>query len=156
MRPRRPITCSSFPLSTSSLDNPNAKERGTVATVRYVEENEADGKVKAIYADIKTVFGIPFVPNLFKVMANHPAYLKTTWARIKTIMGPGRLDRKTKEAVTLAVSATNNCKYCIGAHTGSLRELGFGDAEITELMAVVDDLFNGLNKFLDGLEVEPD
>ncbi len=67
MRPRRPITCSSFPLSTGSLDNPNAKERGTVTTVRYVEENEADGKVKAIYADIKTVFGIPFVPNLFTI-----------------------------------------------------------------------------------------
>jgi AhpD family alkylhydroperoxidase len=70
-------------------------------------------------------------------------------------MGPGKLDRKTKEAIALAVSATNNCEYCINAHTAALRRLGFGDEEITELMAVVD-LFNGFNKLLDGLKVESD
>lgn len=127
-----------------------------MATVTLVEEkSNATGRVKEIYAEIKEVFGTPFVPNLFKAMANHPAYLEATWNRVKVIMGPGKLDRKTKEVIALAVSATNNCEYCIDAHTASLKRLGFGDEELTELMAVVD-LFNGFNKFLDGLKVESD
>ncbi len=126
-----------------------------MATVTYVEEASATDRVKEIYSDIKKTFGTPFVPNLFKAMANHPAYLETTWARFKAIMGPGKLDPKTKQVIALAVSATNNCEYCINAHTAALRGMGFGDPEITELMAVVDQ-FNGFNKFLDGLRVESD
>lgn len=89
-----------------------------MATVTYVEEASATDRVKEIYVDIKKTFGTPFVPNLFKAMANHPAYLETTWARFKTIMGPGKLDPKTKQVIALAVSATNNCEYCINAHNG--------------------------------------
>ena len=70
-------------------------------------------------------------------------------------MGPGKLDRRTKEIIALAVSATNNCTYCIDAHTAQLRKLGLGDAEITEVMAVVD-LFNGFNKRADGMQLESD
>ncbi len=123
--------------------------------VKYVEEADANEQVKAIYRDLKNTFDLPFVPNLFKAMAHHPAYLETTWARVKTIMGPGKLDRKTKEVIALAVSATNGCDYCVNAHSAALKRLGFGDAEFTELMAVVD-LFNGFNKFLEGMQVETD
>ena len=126
-----------------------------MATVRYVEEADASDKTKEIYSEIKKMFGIPFVPNLFKAMANHPGYLETTWARFKAIMGPGKIDPKTKQVIALAVSATNNCEYCINAHTAALKGMGFGDPEITELMAVVD-LFNGFNKFAEGLRIESD
>ncbi|MFQ5745259.1 MAG: carboxymuconolactone decarboxylase family protein [Acidobacteriota bacterium] len=126
-----------------------------MATVKYVEEADATDDIRKVYADIKEWFGLPSVPNLFKIMANHPAYLEATWVRLRVILGPGKLDRKTKEVIALAVSATNNCHYCIDAHTAALRNFGFGDAEITELMAVVD-LFNGFNAFLNGLMVESD
>ena len=36
-----------------------------------------------------------------------------------------------------------------------MRKLGLDDERIVELMAVAD-LFSGLNKLLDGLQVEPD
>lgn len=126
-----------------------------MATVKYVEEAEAPDEIRKIYADIKEWFGLPFVPNLFKAMANHPAYLEISWARVKVIMGPGTLDRKTKEVIAVAVSAANNCEYCVNAHTAALTKMGFGDAEITELMAVVD-LFSGFNNFLNGLRVDTD
>ncbi len=96
-----------------------------MATVTYVEEASATDRVKEIYVDIKKTFGTPFVPNLFKAMANHPAYLETTWARFKTIMGPGKLDPKTKQVIALEVSATNNCEYCINAPIRS-RSGGWG------------------------------
>lgn len=126
-----------------------------MATIKYVQERDASDQVAKVYADIKKVFGLTFVPNLFKAMAHHPDYLEATWTRVKVIMGPGRLDRKTKEIIAVAVSATNGCEYCVNAHTAALRRLGFGDAELTEVMAVVD-LFSGFNRFLDGMLVESD
>lgn len=126
-----------------------------MATVTLVSEEQAKGKVKSIYDEIKRTFGMPFVPNLFKAMANFPEYLEASWNRFKVIMGPGKLDRKTKEFLALAVSSVNNCEYCIHAHTAALKQLGTSNEELVEMMAVVD-FFSGVNKFLDGLRVESD
>ncbi len=35
-----------------------------MASIRMIPEEEAEGKVKAIYEDIKESLGIDFVPNL--------------------------------------------------------------------------------------------
>lgn len=126
-----------------------------MATIRLIEEADATGEVARVYEDIKRAFALSSVPNLFKAMGQHPDYLAATWARIKAVMGPGRLERRTKEIIALAVSATNGCGYCVHAHTAALRRLGMGDPEIAETMAVVD-LFNGLNRFAEGLQIEPD
>ncbi|MDI1231873.1 MAG: carboxymuconolactone decarboxylase family protein [Methylobacter sp.] len=126
-----------------------------MANIKLIDEAEAIEPVVAIYNDIKKTFGMDFVPGLFRAMANNPAYLEASWNRYKVIMGAGKLDRKTKEMIAVAVSATNGCEYCINAHTTVLKKMGLGDAEITELMAVVD-LFSGFNKLLDGLRVESD
>lgn len=125
-----------------------------MATVSSVPEDEATGIVQEVYADIRKTFGRP-VPGLFKVMAHNPAYLKASWERVKVVMGPGLLDRKTKEMIAVAVSATNGCDYCVRSHTAALRSLGVTDQGLVELMAVVD-LFSGFNKMLEGLQVEPD
>ncbi len=123
--------------------------------INVIPETEAPVKVKAIYAEVKKVLGVPFVPNLFKALAVNPELLEATWNQFKTVMGPGELTRREKELVALAVSATNNCKYCILAHTAAAKGMGLSDKGVLELMAVVG-LFNNFNKFLDGLQVEPD
>jgi uncharacterized peroxidase-related enzyme len=123
--------------------------------INVIPETGAPVKVKAIYDEVKKVLGVPFVPNLFKALAVNPELLEATWNQFKTVMGPGELTRREKELVALAVSATNNCKYCILAHTAAAKGLGLSDKGVLELMAVVG-LFNNFNKFLDGLQVEPD
>ena len=126
-----------------------------MATIKLTDEQVANEKVEKIYADFKKQFGTNFIPNMFKSMAHHPAYLEASWNRFKVIMGPGKLDRITKEIIAVAVSATNNCGYCVNAHTAVLKQMGLGDEEITELIAVVD-LFNGFNSLVNGLCVESD
>ncbi len=126
-----------------------------MTTVHIPGDNEVAADVAEIFADIRRTFGMPFVPNLFKVMAHNPAYLKASWQRVKIIMGPGLIERKTKEMIAAAVSAANGCDYCVQAHTAALKAMGSSDGEIVELMSVVD-LFSGFNKFLEGLQVEPD
>jgi len=77
-----------------------------------VPEEEATGKVKDVYGDIKSRLGIDFVPNLYKVMASKPDYLEANWNKVKAVMiEPGKLDRLTKEIIAVAVSAVLGCEY---------------------------------------------
>lgn len=83
-----------------------------MALVPYVTEEEAEGKVRELYEDIKTALGIDFVPNLYRVMGSDPEYLSANWERVKAIMvAEGKLDRLTKEVIAVAVSAANGCRY---------------------------------------------
>ena len=88
-------------------------ERSTdVASVKMIPEEEATGKVKDIYEEIKSQLSIDFVPNLYRVMASKPEYLEANWTKVKTVMvESGRLDRLTKEIIAVAVSAVNGCDY---------------------------------------------
>ncbi len=83
-----------------------------MASIKMVPENEAVGRVKAVYKEIKEQFGIDFVPNLYRVMASNPAYLEANWNKVKAVMfASGRLDRLTKEIIAVAVSAVQGCRY---------------------------------------------
>ena len=83
-----------------------------MASVKLIPEDEATGKVKELYDEIKAGLGTDFVPNLYKVMASNPEYLEANWRRVKAIMFESkRLDRLTKEIIAVAVSAVNACPY---------------------------------------------
>jgi alkylhydroperoxidase/carboxymuconolactone decarboxylase family protein YurZ len=83
-----------------------------MASIRMIPENEAAGRVKAVYQEIMEQFGIDFVPNLYKVMASNPGYLEANWNKVKAVMfASGRLDRLTKEIIAVAVSAVQGCRY---------------------------------------------
>ena len=83
-----------------------------MASVRLIPEEEATGKVKTVYDEIKAQLGIDFVPNLYRAMAPNPDYLEANWHKVKAVMlGTGRLDRMTKEIIAVSVSAVNACGY---------------------------------------------
>lgn len=83
-----------------------------MASIRMIPEDEATGKVKAIYEDIREQLGTDFVPNLYRVMASNPEYLEANWNKVKAVMfAPGKLDRLTKEIIAVAVSAVQGCSY---------------------------------------------
>ena len=99
------------------------------------------------------MLGVGFVPNMYKAMAAKPGFLEAKWNQIKSVMqAPGKLDRLTREIIAVAVSTVSGCEYRISVHTSAARKLGLDDEAIVELMTVVD-LFAGLNKLLDGLQV---
>lgn len=126
-----------------------------MATVRLIPEEEARGRVKEIYEDIKRTKQIDRVPDFWRALATSPDLLEQTWTELKRVMGPGRLDPLTKEMVALAVSITNGCPYCINSHTAAVKRLGMDTESFGEFMAVVG-LFNKTNSLADGLQVEPD
>ena len=72
--------------------------------------------------DIMATRKTDWINNFWKALAHHPATLRRTWASVKEIMAPGALDAVTKEMIYLAVSATNQCGYCIASHTAAARK----------------------------------
>ena len=83
-----------------------------MAAVEMIPEDEATGRVKEVYEEIKSQLGIDFVPNLYRVMAARPEYLEANWNKAKAVMvAPGKLDRLSKEIIAVAVSAVNGCDY---------------------------------------------
>ncbi len=126
-----------------------------MATLGFIEYEDAPPEVRAVYDDIMATRKTDWINNFWKALAHDPATLRRTWESIKQIMAPGTLDPLTKELVYLAVSATNQCPYCIASHTVSARKAGMTNAMFAELMAVVG-MANETNRLSSGYQVEID
>jgi len=126
-----------------------------MATLGFVEYQNASAEVRAVYDDIMATRQTDYINNFWKALAHDPATLKRTWESVKQIMAPGSLDAVTKEMIYLAVSATNQCGYCIASHTAAARKAGMSDAQLAELMAVVG-MANESNRLASGYQVEID
>jgi AhpD family alkylhydroperoxidase len=126
-----------------------------MATLGLIEYDAAGPEVRAVYDDIMATRKTDWINNFWKALAHDPATLKRTWESIKQIMAPGALDRLTKEMIYLAVSASNQCPYCIASHTAAARKAGMSDAMFAELMAVVG-MANETNRLASGYQVEVD
>jgi AhpD family alkylhydroperoxidase len=126
-----------------------------MATLGLIEYQNANPEVRAVYDDIMATRQTDYISNFWKALAHDPATLRRTWEAVKQIMVPGALDALTKEMVYLAVSATNQCGYCIASHTVAARKAGMSDAQFAELMAVVG-MANESNRLASGYQVEID
>ena len=124
-------------------------------TVKLVDENTTNPRVRAVFDDIKATKKIDRIPNIWRALASDPDHLEMCWNRLKAIMRPGKVDLLTKEIVALAVSVTNSCRYCINSHTAAAQKLGLDDEQLGEVLAVVG-LFNQMNKLADAYQIEPD
>jgi AhpD family alkylhydroperoxidase len=126
-----------------------------MATLGLLEYEDAPPEVRAVYDDIMATRNTDWINNFWKALAHDPATLRRTWESIKQIMGPGALDPLTKELLYVAVSATNQCGYCIASHTAGARKAGMTDEMFAELMAVVG-MANETNRLASGYQVEID
>jgi AhpD family alkylhydroperoxidase len=124
--------------------------------VTLVEYADAGPEVRAVYDDIMATRRIDRVTNMWKALANHPPTLASVWGQVKAVMGPGgAIDPLTKELIYLAVSATNNCEYCLHSHAAAARAKGMDETMFGELMAVVA-LANQTNRLAIGYQVPVD
>jgi AhpD family alkylhydroperoxidase len=128
---------------------------GCMATLGLIEYIDASPEVRAVYDDIMATRKTDWINNFWKALAHDPATLRRTWQSVKEIMAPGALDALTKEMIYVAVSATNQCGYCIASHTAAARKAGMTDAMLAEVLAVVG-MANESNRLASGYQVEID
>ena len=120
-----------------------------------IEYQDASPEVREVYDDIMLTRKTDTINNFWKALAANPAVLKRTWENIKQIMAGGALDALTKELIYLAVSATNQCSYCMASHSASARGKGMTEEMFGELMAVVG-MANNTNALAAGFQVPID
>ena len=120
-----------------------------------ISENEASGKVKEIFNEIKSARKITEVPNFWKYLANNPETLERTWNTTSQVMKAGALDPVTKELIYVAVSMTNSCEYCTKSHTFAAKKKGATDDMIKEMIDVMG-IANQNNKLVEAYQVEVD
>ena len=73
----------------------------------------------------------------------------------QTDHGAGALDPLVKELIYVAVSISNQCDYCIAAHTAAARKKGMTEEMFNDMLAVVG-LANQNNRLVAGHQVEID
>jgi AhpD family alkylhydroperoxidase len=126
-----------------------------MSTLGLIEYKDASPEVRAVYDDIMATRKTDWINNFWKALAHDPVTLRRTWESIKEIMAEGALDRLTKELIYVAVSATNQCSYCIASHTAGARKAGMTDAMLAELISVVG-MANETNSLASAYQVEVD
>jgi AhpD family alkylhydroperoxidase len=126
-----------------------------MATLGLIEYEAGSREVRDVYDDIMATRQTDYVNNFWKALAHDPVTLKRTWESVKQVMAPGTLDALTKELIYLAISASNQCAYCIASHTTAARKGGMTKEMFGELMAVVG-MANETNRLASGYQVEID
>lgn len=60
-----------------------------MSAVTTIPEDEATGRAKEIYDEIKQSLGIDFVPNMYKLMTAKPSFLEANWHRVRATLLKG-------------------------------------------------------------------
>ncbi|MGH3674781.1 MAG: carboxymuconolactone decarboxylase family protein [Mycobacterium sp.] len=97
-------------------------ERLFLGQVRHVAPVLDDSRTLAARRQIIQDFGALVPP--FALHLPVPDALCAFWAIARETSSGRRVDRATKEAVAVAVSATNSCPFCVDVHSTTLRALG--------------------------------
>jgi AhpD family alkylhydroperoxidase len=118
-------------------------------------DDDADPRARAVFDDIRRTRQSHHVNNIWRALANDPLLLESTWSQVKQVMAPGALDPLTKELIYIAISAVNNCAYCVHTHTHAARAKGMTDAMHAELLQVLA-LASQTNRLAIALQVPVD
>ncbi len=85
--------------------------RHSSVRIDIVQEADARDETKALYNEIRTFFGFPAVPDVFKLVSRRPDLLRVMFEGYKAMFGGGHLPRQVKEMIATIVSRTNSCAY---------------------------------------------
>jgi AhpD family alkylhydroperoxidase len=97
---------------------------------RPVPKNAATGQVAAVYVQVAEEFIL--ADGLLMSLSPAPDLLAATWALLREAQLAGRAPRVNKEAVGVAVSAINDCRFCVDAHSALVHATG--DHQLAEAL----------------------
>lgn len=87
-----------------------------------VPKDGATGTVAAVYAQIREDFLLADGPLM--TLSRAPEILAPTWALLREAEIAGPVSRADREVVAVAVSAANDCPFCLDAHTALGHSVG--------------------------------
>jgi len=97
-------------------------EEQRLTWLRVPEPAELPEAVHELWAPSLEKLG--FVPNVLRLYALRPSHLLAWTAHYEELMkGDSGLTKAEREMIAVVVSVTNDCAYCIAAHSAALRKL---------------------------------
>ncbi len=90
-------------------------------------------KTQEVLGKVKQTYG--FVPNLYTEFATHSPTVADIYLTATKLLADASLTPKEQQAVILAVSAYNDCTYCIAAHSTVGSMVGLPKEEIEAIAA---------------------
>jgi AhpD family alkylhydroperoxidase len=125
-------------------------------TITYVRRANAPPGTCTVYEEIMRTYGLDEPRGIYLLMGHTPDHLAASWPRSRYCYGrDSALTMKQKHLLTLAISAVNNCEYCVRSHTVRLRQLNASDEELIELLAVVN-ASTGCDRLAEGVRLGDD
>jgi len=76
-----------------------------LAEISRVAESEADGKVKAVFDEIRNTLGVSTVGSLFEELAVYPWYLQLAWRNLKPNASTAYFHRIARELEEMALKS---------------------------------------------------
>jgi len=90
--------------------------------LRVPDEDELPAEIIELWQPSREKLG--FVPNVLRLYALRPSRLLAWNSHYEEAMkGDSTLTKAEREAIAVVVSVTNDCAYCIAAHSAALRKL---------------------------------
>ena len=100
--------------------------------IQPLDTSQADANITATLDAVKAKLGM--VPNLFTTLAHSPVALNS-YLQVADILATGRLSAAQRETVALAVSQSNECHYCLSAHSLLAKNAGLNESDIANARA---------------------
>lgn len=94
-----------------------------------LDPKTTNGPAKQLFDGVQAKLGV--VPNLFRVVGNAPTAL-AGYLKFGAALADGGFDAKLREQIALTVAESNQCGYCLSAHTFVGRKVGLGEQDIAD------------------------
>lgn len=107
-------------------------------SVRFIRPEQAEGRTKDLYDEIRDTLGISWVPDMFQAFAAHPRYLEVAWRELRALVGRAGFERAADDVRRIGHEAIG--RFPPADHVDLLRSQRFaGDfAEIRRVVEAFD------------------
>jgi hypothetical protein len=135
--------------TSRTVSKPEHSRYGPAAHEKLVlmEPHHADRQLQALYEDLKSTLGLPFVNVDYRALARWPSYFEVAWRSLKPIIGSPAyeeaVERVHRKAVALALALPNPAGLTsAGLVAAADQDIGAGS--VLDVVRLFQWLFPGL------------
>ncbi|MEW5958342.1 MAG: hypothetical protein AB1801_11490 [Chloroflexota bacterium] len=109
-----------------------------ISKLRLVDEQTADGKITALFDDIRRELGVPHVGPAYQIAALSPAVLVSAWGMYRNFIQRATLPLPLLFMIHYTISSAKNCQYCSTGFKVACRSVGVDEEMLEALVSNLD------------------
>lgn len=121
----------------AAAPTPAPAPKAPVASLILMEAHHAEAATRALYEDIKTRLGLPFVNTDYRALARWPSYFRLAWDSLRPQIGTEAHERAVANIHDAAVAIARALPNPTGLDATRLRAAAEQDASVGEVLEMV-------------------